>query len=52
MGSGSTHTPFSLPIPNILCQTFRMRNLTATICLMIAVLLGSVGVCVIALNLA
>jgi hypothetical protein len=37
----TTHTPFSLPIPNILCQTFRMKNLTATICLMIAVLLGS-----------
>ena len=38
MGSETTHTPFSLPIPNILCQTSRMRNLTATICLTIAVL--------------
>jgi TPR repeat protein len=38
-----THTPFPLPIPNILCQTSPMRNLTATICLTIAVLLGSVG---------
>ena len=27
-----------------LCQTSRMKNLTATICLTIAVLLGSVGV--------
>jgi hypothetical protein len=45
MGFGITpHTPFSLPIPNILCQTSRMRNLTATLCLTIAVLLGSVGV--------
>jgi hypothetical protein len=44
MGSETTHTPFSLPIPNVLCQTFSMRNLTATVCLTIAVLLGSVGV--------
>ena len=35
------HTPFSLPIPNILCQTFRMRKLTATLCLTIAVLIGT-----------
>ena len=42
--SRSTHTPFSLPIPNILCQTFGMRNLTATLCLTLAVLLGSAGV--------
>ena len=41
MGSGTTHTPFPLPIPYILCQTSRMRNLTATICLTIAVVLGS-----------
>jgi hypothetical protein len=33
LGSETNHTPFSLPIPNILCQTSRMRNLTATICL-------------------
>jgi hypothetical protein len=31
------HTPFSLPIPNILCQKFCMRKLTATLCLTIAV---------------
>ena len=37
-----THTPFSLPIPNILCQTFLMKNLTATICLTLAVILGFV----------
>ena len=42
MRSETTHTPFSLPIPNILCQNFRMRNLTATLCLTIAVLLGFV----------
>ena len=40
-GSGITHTPFSLPIPNILCQTFRMKNLTATISLTLAVLVDS-----------
>jgi hypothetical protein len=43
-GTESTHTPFSLPIPNILCQTSPMRDLTATLCLTISVLLGSVGV--------
>ena len=42
-GSETTHTQFSLPIPNILCQTFHMRKLTATLCLTIAVLLGSAG---------
>jgi hypothetical protein len=31
-------------MPDILCQTFRMKNLTATIYLMIAVLIGSAGV--------
>jgi len=36
MGFGITHTPFSLSIPNILCQTFRMRRLTATICLILS----------------
>ena len=41
--SVTTHTPFSLPIPNIICQNFRMRKLTTTLCLTIAVLLGSVG---------
>ena len=44
MGSGITHTPFSLPIPNILCQTFRMRKLTATLCLTLTVVLRSVFV--------
>ena len=39
----STQTPFHLPIPEILCQTSRMRRLTATTCLTIAVLLGSAG---------
>jgi hypothetical protein len=43
MESETTHTPFSLPIPNVLCQTFPMRNLTATICLTLAVLLGTFG---------
>jgi hypothetical protein len=33
-----------LSIPHILCQTSRMRNLTATICLTIAVLFGLTGV--------
>jgi len=43
METETTPIPFSLPIPNILCQTFRNENLTATLCLTIAVLLGSVG---------
>jgi hypothetical protein len=40
MGALTQHlnNQFSLPIPNILCQTFRMRKLTATLCLTIAVL--------------
>jgi hypothetical protein len=42
--------PFSLPIPNILCQTSRMRNLTATLCLTVAVLIGSAGVSASAVN--
>jgi len=36
--------PLPLPIPNIFCQTFRMRTLTTTPCLTIAVLLEGVGV--------
>ena len=51
MGSGSPleglpheDTPLSLPTTDNLCDTPSMRNLTATICLTIAVLLGSVGV--------
>jgi hypothetical protein len=36
-------SPFPLPVPNILCQTSRMKHLTATLCLTIAVLLGSAG---------
>jgi pimeloyl-ACP methyl ester carboxylesterase len=43
LGSEITHTPFPLPLTDILCQTFRMRKLTVTICLSIAVLLGSAG---------
>ena len=43
MGSGTTHTPFPLPIPDILCQTFPMKRTLATLCLTIAVLLGSAG---------
>ena len=35
--SVTDHTPFSLPISNIICQTSRMRNLTATLCLTLAV---------------
>jgi len=44
MGTETTHSPFSLPISDILCQTSLMKNLTAAICLTIAVLLGSAGV--------
>ena len=36
--------PPRLLISRIFCQTSPMRNLTATICLTLAVLLGSVGV--------
>jgi len=39
------HTPFHLPIPDILCQNSRLKKLTTTICLTLAVLLGSAGVC-------
>lgn len=42
MKSETTHTPFSLPIPNVLCQNFRMSKLTTTLCLTVAVLLGFV----------
>ena len=43
------HQVYSTPPPRLLisrifCQTSPMRNLTATICLTLAVLLGSVGV--------
>ena len=41
---GCTHTKFPLPTPNIFCQNSPVRNLTATICLTVAVLLGSAGV--------
>ena len=41
MGSEITHSPFSLSILTILCQTFDMRNPIATLCLTFAVLLGS-----------
>ena len=33
-GSNITHTPFSLPIPNILCQTFHMKLILAPILLL------------------
>jgi hypothetical protein len=36
-------SPVSFPLPSIPCQTNRMKRLTATICLTIAVLLGSTG---------
>jgi hypothetical protein len=46
MGSGSpleglpyADTPFPLPLTDIICQTSRMRKLTATLCLTLAVLL-------------
>ena len=38
-----TQTQFYLPIPGILCQTSRMKRLTTTLCLTIAVLLGGAG---------
>ena len=47
MKSQDFHTPSSrLPNPHILCQTSLMRNLTATLCLTLAVLLGSAGMSV------
>ena len=48
--SGTTQIPLHLPIPDILCQTFPMRNLTATICLTLAVLLGVTGVMALILS--
>ena len=38
-----TAKDLGLPIPQILCDTLPMKNLTANICLTIAVLLGSAG---------
>ena len=43
-GSSVWGHAFSLPLTDVLCQTSRMKNPTATICLTIAVLLGSAGV--------
>ena len=37
-------TKFDLPIPNILCQTFRMKILNATICLMTNLFFVNAGV--------
>jgi TPR repeat protein len=42
----SRHNGHRLPTSYILCQTSLMRNLTATLCLTLAVLLGSAGVSV------
>ena len=39
-----SETPPRLPIPRNTCQTSSVRNLIATLCLTIAVLLGSAGV--------
>jgi hypothetical protein len=41
MGSGITHTPFSLPIPNILCQTFSMNKLLILPVLLLTLLVGT-----------
>jgi hypothetical protein len=41
MGSGITRTPFSLPIPNILCQTFRMNRLLILPVLLLTLLMGT-----------
>ena len=38
-GSVTTHTPFSLPIPNILCQNFRMRKRLTPILVVLLILL-------------
>ena len=43
-GSSTRCHPFPLPLTDVPCQTIRMKNLTATLCLTIAVLLGSAGV--------
>jgi hypothetical protein len=37
-GSRITHTLSSLPIPNIICHASRIKNLTATLCLTLALL--------------
>jgi hypothetical protein len=42
-GSSVWGHAFHLPLTDVLCQTSRMRKLTATICLTIAVLLGMTG---------
>ena len=44
MENSSLPLPQRLPIYSNSCQTFPMRTLTATICLTLAVLLGSAGV--------
>jgi len=43
MGSASTTSPFHLPLTEVLCQTSPVKNLSVTICLTIALLLGSAG---------
>jgi uncharacterized protein len=44
MSGSSGMEDHHLLAPDILCQNSQMKNLTATLCLMIAVLLGSAGV--------
>jgi predicted esterase len=43
-GSSIRCHPFPLPLTDLPCQTSRMKNLTATLCLTIAVLLGSAAI--------
>ena len=38
-----THTPFSLPIPDILCQTFLMKNLTSILSVSLVALFGVIS---------
>ena len=42
-GSSVWGQAFSLPIPDNLCDTPRMKNLTATICLTVGVLFRNAG---------
>jgi TPR repeat protein len=41
MGSEITHTPFPLPIPEILCDTPRMKNLLILPALLLTLLMGT-----------
>ena len=42
-GSNITHTPFSLPIPNVLCQTFGMRKAFAIMFIVLGCLFGAIS---------